>query len=269
MYWLTAKEETVLAAQQTTENGKETVRNVAPLTAINARRPVVLYDGCGGHVQLVDQLRAEHDLIEQVAGSLRTFVRARTRGEGDPADGARFLAFFRRFAGDFHHGREEDTLFVALQRAAELPGDRGPIAVLLDDHHRMGALLDEMEPLIGSHLLADGAAARLETLGLEYSRQLWQHIDAENSVLLPESEHRLRRHSVLELPSREMTPDESAARADGESLVARYPPVHEPDIMRGDGCVFCPAFYDTCRGVEHEWWNEWEWDEFEDHLPSG
>jgi hypothetical protein len=39
--------------------------------------------------------------------------------------------------------------------------------------------------------------------------------------------------------------------------------------MRGDGCVFCPAFTTSCRGVEHEWWNEWEWEEFEDHLPSG
>jgi hypothetical protein len=31
----------------------------------------------------------------------------------------------------------------------------------------------------------------------------------------------------------------------------------------------CPAFVDTCRGLEHEWWNESEWEEFEDHLPSG
>jgi hemerythrin-like domain-containing protein len=239
------------------------------LTAINARRPVVLYDGCGDHVELVEQLRAEHDLIEQVAGSLRTYVRARARGESDPADGPRFMAFFRRYAGDFHHGREEDTLFVALQREAELPGDRGPIAVLLDDHHRMAGLLDEMEPLMARATLDEASRARLQSLGLEYSRQLWQHIDAENSVLLPESEHRLRRHSVLELPSREMRLEESEAREAGVALVARYPPVHEPDVMRGDGCVFCPAFYDTCRGVEHEWWNEWEWDEFEDHLPSG
>lgn len=220
-------------------------------------------------MELINQLRAEHDLIEQVAGSLRTFVRQRARGEGDLADGARFMAFFRRYAGEFHHAREEDTLFVALQREAELPGDRGPIAVLLDDHHRMAGLLDQMDPLIGSELADAEARATLESLGLEYSRQLWQHIDAENSVLLPESEQRLRRHSVLELPSRPMTTEEDDARSLGETLLRRYPPVHERDVMRGDGCVFCPAFYDTCRGVEHEWWNEWEWDEFEDHLPSG
>jgi len=43
-------------------------------------------------MELINQLRNEHDLIDQVAGSLRTFVRARARGEGEAADGARFLA---------------------------------------------------------------------------------------------------------------------------------------------------------------------------------
>lgn len=116
---------------------------------------------------------------------------------------------------------------------------------------------------------SEEARASLETVALEYSRQLWQHIDAENSVLLPESESRLRRHGRAELPTREMTLEEEEARAVGEELLSLYPPIHEPDVMRGDGCVFCPAFTTSCRGVEHEWWNEWEWEEFEDHLPSG
>jgi hypothetical protein len=33
--------------------------------------------------------------------------------------------------------------------------------------------------------------------------------------------------------------------------------------------VFCLAYGESCRGLEHEWWNESEWEEFEDHLPSG
>ena len=87
--------------------------------------------------------------------------------------------------------------------------------------------------------------------------------------MLPESELRLRRHAVHELPTREMTGEEAAARATGEELVLAYPPLHDPGIVRGDGCVVCPAFTRTCQGVEREWWNEWEWEEFEDHLPSG
>lgn len=215
-------------------------------------------------MKLIDELRAEHDLIERVAGSLRTFARLRARGEGAPADGACFLEFFRVYAGLYHHGREEDALFVALQRQAELPGDRGPIAALVEDHHRMAGLLDGMVPLAGSDLREEGAGAALEALALEYSQQLWQHIDAENSVLLPESERRLLRRGVGELPSREMTPEEEAARALGEKLVVCYPGVPEPAAPRGDGCVVCPAFERSCRGLEREWWNEWEWEEFED-----
>lgn len=218
-------------------------------------------------MRLIEELRAEHDLIERVAGSLRTFARQRGRGEGSPEDGPRFLAFFRLYAGQFHHAREEDTLFVALQRDAELPGDRGPIAALLEDHRRMAGLLDRMEPIAAAS--SAEARASLEAIALEYSQQLWQHIDAENSVVLPESESRLRRHGRAELPSRETTPEEEEARALGEGLLSLYPPVHEPDVPRGDGCVVCPAFTRTCRGLELEWWNEWEWEEFEDHLPSG
>jgi hemerythrin-like domain-containing protein len=220
-------------------------------------------------MQLIDELRAEHDLIERVLGSLRTFVEARVAGEGDPADGPRFMRFFRLYAGHFHHAREEDTLFVSLSRDAELPGDRGPIKVLLDDHARMAGLLDAMEPLVGSTLGDDEARARLKELAVSYSHSLWHHIDAENSVLLPESAERLRKHGVHELPSRPMTDEEREAMGLGEILLARYPPLDDPAIIRGDGCVMCPAFVESCRGLEREWWNEWEWEEFEDHLPSG
>jgi hemerythrin-like domain-containing protein len=217
---------------------------------------------------LIDELRAEHDLIDRVAGSLLAFVGLRARGEADPADGPRFMEFFRQYAGHFHHAREEDTLFVSLTRDAELPGERGPIKVLLDDHARMAGLLDGIEPLIGAELRDASDRERLKTLATEYTHALWHHIDAENSVLLPESARRLRQHGVHELPSRPMTPGERDAMAAGEDLLARYPPLDDPGVFRGDGCVMCPAFVDSCRGLEHEWWNAWEWDEFEDHLAS-
>lgn len=218
---------------------------------------------------MIDELRAEHDLIEAVAGSLRAFVAARARGEGDPEDGSRFIRFFKRYAGDFHHAREEDTLFVALASEAELPADRGPIAVMLDDHRRMAGILDALEPILAAEDADAAATGRARELAFTYTESLWHHIDAENSVLLPESEHRLRRHGIDELPSRAMTSEERDARELGQQLIERYPPSSDRDVMRGEGCVMCPAFVDSCRGLEHEWWNEWEWDELEDHLPNG
>lgn len=216
-------------------------------------------------MQLIDDLQAEHDLIDRLVGSLRTYVDQRLRGGADPADGARFLRFFRLFAGDFHHAKEEDTLFVALQERADLPAS-GPIETLRDDHARFAAILAEMEPLIGSALDSEADRDRLRRLAFDYSHALWHHIDAENSVLFPESEARLKKNGVAELTARPMTDQERGAKADGEQLLTRYTPMNDPEIIRGDGCVSCPGLGERCRGFEREWWSESEWEELEDHL---
>jgi hemerythrin-like domain-containing protein len=212
-------------------------------------------------MKLIEDLRAEHDLIEQGLGSLRTFVKARLEGQGDPADGARFLAFFRHYAGDFHHHKEEEVLFRALVERAELPGERGPIAALTGEHRRMAGLLNGLEELLGSDFATAEARQQVEALAVDYSRSLWRHIDAENSVLFPESEERLRHFHVRELPSRPMTGAEAAAREGALALIQAYPPLHDAEVHRGDGCVACPSFGLTCEGLEYEWWTELEWEE--------
>jgi hemerythrin-like domain-containing protein len=215
-------------------------------------------------MKLIDDLRAEHDLIEQVLGSLRTFVNARLAGQGDPADGLRFMAFFRRYAGDFHHHKEEEVLFRALAERAELPAHRGPIAALTGEHRRMAGLLDGLESLLGSPLPTDEDRRQVEALALDYSRSLWRHIDAENSVLYPQGEERLRRFHVRELPSRPMTEAEAAAREGALALIQNHRPMHDAEVHRGDGCVACPSFGTTCEGLEYEWWTELEWEESEE-----
>ena len=219
-------------------------------------------------MKLLDELEAEHVLIDAAVGALRTYVRARVGGTATAADGPRFVAFFRVYAAQFHHAREEDTLFRALVEQASLPA-AGPIATLLDDHRRTGALLDRIESLVGLDPLTGDDAAALERLAREYSHALWHHIDAENSVLFPESEARLRKCGVLELPSRPMTPDERGAYEIGQALVSAYPPLDDRTIVRGDGCVCCPALVDGCPGLEHAWWADAEWEELADHLGEG
>lgn len=235
------------------------------MTSVIAAAGRTMYDR--RTMQLIRELRAEHDLIEAVAGSLRAYVRLRLRGEGDPADGPRFVRFLRLYAGHFHHAREEDTLFAALTERAQLPAS-GPVETLVGDHQRIAKLLDEIDALLVRDVRGP-AAVRLEAAAVEYSRSLWSHIDAENSVLFPEAEARLRKAGVRELSSRALTAEEEEARAVGQELVARYPPLHDPVAMRGDGCVCCPAMGESCRGLELEWWNEWEWAELEDHLAEG
>jgi hemerythrin-like domain-containing protein len=217
-------------------------------------------------VRLLAELRDEHDLIEKALGSLRSFVDLRTRGGGDPTDAAGFLAFFRLYASGYHHAREEDLLFPALVAQADLPRERGPVAALVSQHHAIASMLAELAPLLGSQLQDAGERERLVELATRYSRALCAHIDAENSVLLPEAQERLRRVNVHELAGREPSPEELAARETGARLIARYAPSDDPGAVRGEGCVVCPSFGVDCEGVEHEWWNEFEWEEFSDHL---
>lgn len=202
-------------------------------------------------MHLLDELRAEHELIERAVGSLQAFAADAAR---TAADGEAFLKFFRLYAGRFHHAREEDTLFPALVRETGAPADRGPLKVVLEAHHAMAHLLDEMAPL-----LAQGGD--VADLAARYGRSLLHHIDAENSVLYPESETRLRRAGIRELPDRAPDADEDAARAEMEELLAKYPPREIPDLIRGEGCVSCEAYGEGCDGVEREWWTELEWED--------
>lgn len=211
-------------------------------------------------MRLIDELRAEHTLIDRVLGSLRTWVEL----GGDATDGPAFVRFFRRFAGEFHHAREEDTLFVALHREVELPLQRGPLQVLTAEHRELAAVLDALEPLL--HAAERGP--RMTALATEYSRGLWHHLDAENSVMLPEAEERLRAKNVRELEGRAPTEAELAARAEGERLAARYEAWRD-DGLRGEGCIMCPAYGERCRGLEREWWSDAEWDESAQRAASG
>lgn len=139
---------------------------------------------------------------------------------------------------------------------------------MLADHRRFAVLLDELEKLFAVEHPDAETAGRLQACTTEYAHGLWHHIDAENSVLLPESESRLLKVGVRELPSRPPTAEESAARDEGLALLERYPETSDMDAFRGDGCVACPAFGRECEGFEREWWNEHEWSELEDRGSS-
>ena len=144
-------------------------------------------------MHLLEELRAEHLVIERTLGALRAYVAARLGGTGDPADGAAFLRFFRLYAGRYHHAREEDTLFPALLAHLPIRPDSGPVRSLLDQHASMARTLDDLGPLLSAPSLGAVGRERLAELSNRYAWDLLAHIDAENSVLLPESEARLLR----------------------------------------------------------------------------
>jgi hemerythrin-like domain-containing protein len=202
-------------------------------------------------MRLFEEFEAEHLLVDRVAGSLIRFAELAARGEFSEEDVADFLSFFRVFVAGYHHEREEQTLFPILVERAEVPADRGPLPSIEADHRAAAVLVDEFEKAGGSQERLARAARRL-------AHHVWEHVDKEESVLLPESLDRLRRNGVTRLEGRKPTAEEEAARALGGRLSVRFPPLDDPEVVRGDGCIACSAFGETCGGIETEWWNDWE-----------
>ena len=202
-------------------------------------------------MRLFDEFKAEHLLVDRVAGSLIRFAEMTAGGESSEEDVADFVEFFRVFVAGYHHEREEQTLFPVLVERAEVPADRGPLPSIEADHRAAAILVDELEEAGGNRERLASAARRL-------AHHLWEHVDKEDSVLFPESFERLRRNGVTLLEGRESTAEEEAARGLGEQLTVRFPPLDDPEVVRGDGCVACSAFGETCGGIETEWWNTWE-----------
>jgi hemerythrin-like domain-containing protein len=213
-------------------------------------------------MKLIDTFQDEHVLIDQVLGSFRTYVDGLVNGTADLDDGRRFATFFTEFAGHFHHEREEGVLFNALVTDAELPSASGPVHALLLEHAEMEGWMREMTPFLEQRPQSEDDRDRLRALAIRYSHALWRHIDAENSVLYPEGAERLGRCGIRELPDRPMSQAEAAARQDGARLLARYPPLEDASLTRGDGCFMCRSHGEACKGLEAEWWTELEWEEF-------
>lgn len=202
-------------------------------------------------LRLIEELVEEHRLVDSVAGALFRCAEASAAGVADPQDVADFVSFFRIFLTGYHHQREEESLFPALVEQAEVPADRGPLAAIAADHEMAATLVGDIEA-------AEGSPEEVSKVARRLARHLWEHVDKENSVLLPESEHRLLRHGVTRLEGRLPSAEEEAARALGEALCERFPPTEDPEMVRGDGCVACSAFTATCHGIEMEWWNRWD-----------
>ncbi len=219
-------------------------------------------------MKLIDELKSEHERIDRVAGSLRTWVNRLLQGDAPVAEGRKFTRFFEVYVGNRHHRLEEEVLFPAVWNQLSLAADSAPVNVLVETHHELAALLDCMKFLLRKDSLTRNELGELETLAIRYSRTLWSHIDAENSVLFPELELRLAHAGVHELASAIITRDEEDAGILGDALVHTYPPAEDANLVRGEGCAMCPAYMDSCRGIEREWWNEWEWEELEERVTS-
>lgn len=91
--------------------------------------------------------------------------------------------FIRNYADSWHHAKEEDLLFPALE-AAGMPRESGPMAVMLHEHVLGRTYVRKIADHLEAATMGDDAAlATVLRFTLVYADLLTQHIQKENNIL--------------------------------------------------------------------------------------
>jgi hemerythrin-like domain-containing protein len=135
-------------------------------------------------MKATDELKKEHEGITRM---LRVLVavsdRLKQKEEVDAEDLDGILEFLSVFVDRCHHGKEEEFLFPAL-KAAGVPGDGGPVAVMLSEHEHGRTLVAQLKEGVARYTSGDKTAASgIRGAVGEYVDLLTQHIEKENGVL--------------------------------------------------------------------------------------
>jgi hemerythrin-like domain-containing protein len=137
-------------------------------------------------------LMKEHQAILKMVEASETVAKRLKEGEKVPADIlAAFQEFFKIFADQCHHGKEEDIFFPLLE-ARGMPKRGGPLGVMLNEHEVGRALVREMHQAAEAYATgAEGSGAHWAQAAEQYAALLRSHIDKEDNVLFPMAERLL------------------------------------------------------------------------------
>jgi hemerythrin-like domain-containing protein len=131
-----------------------------------------------------EELKYEHRIIERMLGILNAAATKVDQGQGLPPQFfPKVVDFIRNFADKCHHGKEEDTLFPALEEHG-IPKQTGPLAVMLAEHDQGRTYVRGMDE--ANKRYANGDKKALEAAldnARGYSELLRQHIDKEDNIL--------------------------------------------------------------------------------------
>ena len=177
-------------------------------------------------------LREEHQLVLKVLSAfesaLNTARKSRTvaRAVFEP-----FIEFYRGFADRCHHGKEETKLFPCLQRCG-MPGDCGPIAVMLEEHRQGRLHVRSMADGLAAAETGDAAAVdAFLRHGVAFLDLLRNHIGKEDQVLFHIADEIVQGDTLSQLMSsyrdveqdREYEQTYQRCRGIADRLVARGP----------------------------------------------
>jgi len=138
--------------------------------------------GCAQHGEKPTQILSdEHRVIERVLNVLEGLTKRPVRG--DLANWKQALDFFRHFADQCHHFKEEKVLFPALEEHG-IPRDGGPVGMMLIEHEEGRSYVRGMAAAITQIEGGDqGAEEALFENARNYLRLLREHIQKEDDIL--------------------------------------------------------------------------------------
>lgn len=144
-------------------------------------------------VKATELLVHEHEVIGKVLDGAEAEVRhLHSTSEVRRERLDKMLDFWENFVDRCHHTKEEKHLFPALEERG-VPGDSGPIAVMLQEHEEGRRMVRAFAEALHQSARAPERAARVLAERLEaYVALLRPHIEKENKVLFPLANRVLR-----------------------------------------------------------------------------
>jgi hemerythrin-like domain-containing protein len=139
-----------------------------------------------------EALVKEHEDIRRMLAVVMEMCRRLESGADVPPEHVeQAIDFIRGFADSYHHAKEEDLLFPAMERSG-IPRDDGPIAVMLAEHDEGRAFVRAAAEAVERLRQGDDSARPVIASNLRnYAGLLDGHIEKENQVLYPMADSRL------------------------------------------------------------------------------
>jgi hemerythrin-like domain-containing protein len=133
-------------------------------------------------VNSTDSLRRDHLLIEKMINALKIVSSMLREGRSIPSPILRqAIEFSINFTNVCHHGKEEDSLFPALEKKG-MPKQGGPIARMLYEHEVTNNLANAIVASAESYLQGSEANRLFEDID-KYVEHVQMHLTKENQRL--------------------------------------------------------------------------------------
>ncbi|MDD5185870.1 MAG: hemerythrin domain-containing protein [Paludibacter sp.] len=139
-------------------------------------------------MKAIEILVGEHDSILKMIEITTTILNKEDKSLVNMDHVEKIIDFIKNFADKYHHLKEEDILFLEMEKHG-MSSESGPIAVMLHEHNEgrnyIKLAVEGIEKLKQGNV---AAFAQIRENLLAYCTLLTNHIAKENNILYPMSE---------------------------------------------------------------------------------